>query len=114
MNCPDCGFSAVTVDTTPPHNPTETLSSVVKQLEKGATAGEMRWCSICGWTETRRVRLEEIEVEHGDAAVIETAQLRQEIRETADGIESPPALKDALAEINRIRRLNQNTTSDEE
>lgn len=113
MNCPDCESSRVAVDIVPPHNPTENLSSVVQRLDEGDTAGEMRWCSICGWTETRRVRLEEIEVEHGDSNVIETTEIRQEILETVDEIESLPALEDALSEINRIRRLNQGTTSEE-
>lgn len=114
MNCPDCESSHVAVDIVPPHNPTESLSSVVQRLDEGDTAGEMRWCSICGWAETRRVRLEEIEVEHGDSNVIETTQIRQEILETVDEIESIPALKDVLSEVNRVHRLNQDNTSEKE
>ena len=87
---------------------------VVQRLNEGESAGEMWWCSVCGWTETRRIRLEEIEVERGDSGIKEKMRIRQEIRDTIGEIESVSTLEDALSEVTRVRRQNQHSAENKD
>lgn len=99
MNCPDCGSRLTSSDLTAPHNPTASLTSAVRRADEDEVIGISTWCGDCGWTETRRVRLEEIDTEHGDQDRIEQIRVRNKITNQLDQVQSIESLEDVLTEV---------------
>ena len=114
MKCPDCGSEFLEYALEPPHSPFTTLAAAVDRAEKGDVIGQDTTCWECGWSEVRRLRVEQIETETGDQETIERSQIQREIEDVIEDIDSLKALRDALAEVDRVRRLHRHVPPDDE
>lgn len=110
MDCPECGSRYVTVEPGQDVSPTATVEYAVLSVAEGEEIDVTRTCWTCGWEETRRVRLEERRVESGNDAIRQRRELVGLVNDELDRMESVDVLRDALAEVERVRRRASDDT----
>lgn len=107
MSCPECGSRTITVEPGPEVAPTASVERAVLAADEGDLVEITRFCWECGWRETREVHVEAVRVESGDETVHERRELVEAVHGELDRIESIDALRDAFAEVERVRRLDE-------
>lgn len=113
MNCPACGSRFVTVEPGPDVSPLSRVADAVLKAEQGDALRVARHCWDCGWGETRALELVSIETEPGDMSVQRRRRLIEAVNTELGAIQSTDSLHDALAEVERIRRLEPSNTKEE-
>lgn len=105
MTCPECGSRRITVEPGADSSPLATAADAVLDADERDTILVARDCWECGWRGTRRLKLTAIEVESGDHSVHQRRRLIDGVRAELADIQRIPSLRDALAEIRRVRQM---------
>lgn len=113
MNCPACGSGFVTVEPGPDVAPLSRVADAVLKAERGDAIRVSRDCWDCGWGETRALELVSVESEPGDPSVQRRRQLIEAVNTELEAIKTSDSLRDALAEIERIRRSDASNPEEE-
>lgn len=104
MNCEDCGSDAVTEEVGP--SGTARLSDVVRRVDPGEVVVIVRACWTCGWRETRRLSLDDVDVEPGEPALIRHAGLLDRLIELAESLDTA-RLAEAVDELEQLAGANR-------
>lgn len=113
MNCPACGSRFVTVEPGPDVAPLSRVTDAILKAEREDVIRVSRNCWDCGWGETRALELVSVETEPGDPSVQRCRRLVEAVNTELEAIQSPDSLRDALAEVERIRRSESSNTETE-
>lgn len=105
MDCPECGSTANTIELGPEVSPMSSVTRAILNADEGDTIGVTRVCWECGWCEIRRVRMDSIHMESGDDSIKRRKNLISEVNAELEEIQHLTSLRDALAEVKRVRRL---------